>query len=57
MKVKYAKAMAGKKFTLTEFGFEQAHVRSKFEYGFKLREKYQKSVPETWVQKGYVVEV
>jgi len=57
MKVKYKKAGIGKMFAITEFGLEHSYVRDKFVQGFKLRYKYQKSVPETWVEKGYVTEV
>ena len=55
--VKYAKAKEGNEFVLTEFGFEQGHVRDKFNKNGANYARYRRIVPEAWVNKGYVVEV
>lgn len=54
--VKYIKASQGCKFVLTEFGLEQNHVRTKYKNG-EVKNKYEKSVPQAWIDKGYVCEI
>ena len=55
--VKYIKAKQGYKFVLTEFGLEQSHVRAKYEDKHPLNKQYKRSVPQAWIEKGYVEEV
>lgn len=57
MKITYKKAQKGMKFCLTLFGAEKEYVRSHFECGFKNKSMYERKVPVTWVEKGYVMEV
>lgn len=53
--VKYIKAKQGYKFVLTEFGSEQPHVRGKYNRADgKYNKMYDTSVPQAWVEKGYV---
>lgn len=52
--LQYSYAPIGKQFVLTEFGFEQPRIRSKFEETSSLRKTVEIAVPREWVEKGYV---
>lgn len=54
---KYTKARKGYKFAITELGFEAPHVASKYEENYANRPQYEASVPNAWIEKGYVEEV
>ena len=54
--VVYRKASEGKKWILTELGGEQPRIRAKFENRNPNAILYAKSVPDSWVKSGYVVE-
>ena len=54
---RYVYSGLASKFVLTELGFEKAHIRSKYEAGYKRRSYYEKCVPVSWVEKGFVKEV
>lgn len=53
----WVKAHEGKKFSLTELGFEVGRIRVKYEENYRERKKYEDGVPESWIRDGYVVEV
>ena len=53
---KIIKAKKGHKFVLTELGFEVGRIASKYEASYP-NAQYQHSVPESWLLKGYVMEV
>ena len=55
--VKYVNAKPGMKWQLTELGFELGRVRAKYEMSYSHRTQYEKQVPASWVEKGYVSEV
>ena len=50
-------AKDGYKFAISEFGLEHGHVRRRFEETSMLKKQYERSVPESWIEKGYVEEV
>lgn len=52
--LQYSYAPIGKQFVLTELGFEQSQIRSKFEETSSLRKTVEITVPCEWVEKGYV---
>lgn len=54
---KYTKARKGYKFSITELGLEVPHVASKYEENYANRPQYEVSVPNAWIEKGYVEEV
>lgn len=54
---KYINAKLGRKWTPTLVGLEQGKVRAKYELDSKSRQQYEKQVPASWVEKGYVQEV
>ena len=54
---KYTKARKGYKFAITELGLEVNHVASKYKRSYENRTQYETSVPNSWVEKGYVEEV
>lgn len=56
MGVSFKQASAGKKFILTEYGFEQPRIKAKFD-SETSKKRYEKSVPLSWVMRGYVTEV
>ena len=51
---RYIEAPQGMQFSLTEFGLEFSHVRSRYEASSVNRIRYQNRVPEAWLEKGYV---
>lgn len=55
--VKYAQAAAGNHFVLTEFGATEGRIRNKYEKSYSHRSQYEKTVPESWIIKGWVKEV
>ena len=55
--MKWIKAKDGNKFTLTAFGAEDSRIRAKYEIHHPNYKQYQKSVPSSWIEKGYVKEV
>lgn len=57
MSCKWIPAKTGKKFVVTELGGEDARIRSKFEANYVNKRQYEKRVPESWIAKGYVMEV
>ena len=57
MGVQYVHAKEGKRFTLTELGFEKSYIRAKYERTAALARNYQKAVPKSWVTNGWVKEV
>lgn len=57
MKIVYRKAGPGKMFALTAFGLEHKHVRDRFEVTNPNRKKFEQSVPVTWLEKGYVMQL
>ena len=52
--ITYMYAPEDKKFVLTEFGFEKSYVRCRYISGSEQKTRYEKKVPTTWVEKGYV---
>lgn len=50
-------AKDGYKFAISEFGLEQGHVRRRFEETSMLKKQYERSVPQSCIEKGYVEEV
>lgn len=55
--VNFSQAKPGKKWALTEYGLEQPRIRAKFKEGTTEAKRYERSVPYSWVLKGYVEEV
>lgn len=55
MGVTYRPAKPGYIYVLTELGFEQSRIRSKFKIG--ASGQYKKCVPEKWFNVGWVKEV
>lgn len=53
----FIRAKEGYKFSLTEFGVEEPRIRTKFETGSVTLAQYEKAVPKSWIDKGYVKEV
>lgn len=53
--VKYVNAPQNKKWCLTELGLEMGRIRCKFENEGRLKKQYEKVVPESWVNNGYVI--
>jgi len=49
-------AKKGHKFVLTELGFEIGRIAAKYEASYP-NTQYQHHVPESWLNKGYVMEV
>lgn len=54
--VKYVKSKENCHFALTEVGFKIPHIRSKYD-DKKENKAYRHTVPESWVNNNYVVEV
>lgn len=54
--VKYKSAKLGYKFVLTEKGFEVPRVRGKFEKNSPHRSIYEKKLPASWYDNGWVTE-
>lgn len=54
---KWVYSKAGYKFILTELGLEDSRIRAKFNSDYERKLNYEKTVPESWVKKGYVTEV
>lgn len=52
--ITYVYAPEGKKFVLTEFGFEKSYVRCRYLVGSEQKARYEKKVPISWVEKEYV---
>ena len=50
-------AKKGNKFTLTAIGFEIGRIAAKYEENYAHRNQYLHTVPQSWVEKGYVQEV
>lgn len=57
MGVKFVRAREGKKFVLTAAGGEISRIRAKFETTYERKFVYEKTVPQSWVDNGYVREV
>jgi hypothetical protein len=55
--VTYKAAKKGYKWALTGTGFELGRVRNKFEKDYPQRTLYEKKVPVSWFEKGWVVEM
>lgn len=55
--VKYVKAKEGCKFVITESGFEQPHIKQKYDKNYKYTVNYEHTVPSSWVGNGFVKEV
>ena len=55
--VKFVKVSEGKKFVLTEDGMAIPRIRAKYEVTYERKFVYEKTVPQSWVDRGYVVEV
>lgn len=53
----YKRATIGNKFCVTELGFEIGRVRTKFENSSQLKNQYERCVPSSWVDNGWVEEV
>lgn len=53
----YKSAKKGYKWTLTSRGLEIGRVRNKFEKNYPQRTNYEKKVPVSWADNGWVVEV
>ncbi len=53
---KVIKAKKGHKFVLTALGFEIGRIAAKYETSYHSTQ-YQHTVPESWLEKGYVMEV
>ena len=54
---KTVKAQPGYVFILTDKGKENPKVCSKYNPDYIHRDQYKYSVPEKWIEEGYVVEV
>ena len=52
--VRYTKTEPGFQFALTAAGAEIENVRVKFNKESRLYNQYKHSVPESWLQKGWV---
>ena len=55
-RVQFIRAKEGYKFVLTDYGFEITRIRVKFEEK-SSRLRYEKAVPKSWIDNGYVKEV
>lgn len=55
--VKFISARKGYIFALTELGVEQPRIRAKFNKDHSLYKQYQRCVPVSWVEKGWVKEI
>ena len=55
--VKFAKAKSGKKFVLTASGGAIPRIRAKYEVTYERKFVYEKTVPQSWIDNGYVREV
>lgn len=55
--VKYITAEPGYMYSLTALGAEENKVRAKFDKTNKCYKQYIHSVPESWLQKGWVVKI
>lgn len=55
--VTYKEARPGYKWALTLNGLEISRIRAKFEKASLNRVQYEKKVPTTWADNGYVREV
>ena len=55
--VVYKKAREGYKWALTENGLEISRIRAKFEKTYHNRQAYEKQVPISWYDNGWVTEV
>lgn len=53
----FIRAKEGYKFSITAFGAEESRIRTKFEIGSTTLLQYEKAVPKSWIDKGYVKEV
>lgn len=53
----HAHAKEGKKFTLTELGFEIGRIRAKYEENSPHRKSYEKTAPQKWLDEGWIQEV
>lgn len=53
---KTVKAKKGYKFVLTELGFEIGRIAAKYETSYNSTQ-YHHMVPQSWIEKGYVMEV
>ena len=53
----YTKARHGYKFALTAYGIENSRIRAKFADDYPRKDTYTYTVPQAWIDKGYVQEV
>lgn len=54
--VNFVHPKTGHEFVLTMKGAEEPRIRAKFKEGTETAKTYKKSVPKSWIVKGYVVE-
>lgn len=55
--MKWIRAKEGHRYTLTALGAEDSRIRAKYEISNPNYSQYQRSVPSSWIDKGYVEEV
>lgn len=56
MSTEWRKARPGYEYRLTGYGLEFSRIRVKFEKNYVNRKQYEKKVPVSWLENGYVTE-